>query len=586
MSHFISCSTLHNISLKGNFTDEKALILLMDAMTAHQTRFGLSPPLAQMTLLTSERSRVYQKKSALGIHLGGLMLEDPRYPLTIEHKPMRMAIAYSSQYSTLSKAVLHRRVASTQSSTLAKSAPNSKKILHTPQHQLPSGPIVCLRVQLMQHMESIYEMAEELSRFLGADPRQLEILSTSEMDETDCCFVILMPLEASEFCQAAYSLQLPLISSRSTSVGLKKGVLERLPSTVVSEPIPSLPSVDTLLQNLIDLSKVSSPVLRKLGIRTIFIQRKNQNGEIISPFHCHIRGGGYGGQGILTEFIPPLFPMASVMENIMDSKDDDIEELPSHEQVNAFNDPNLSRDRSESAAIWYDEDDEDWKEGGSEEKHSQDDIMSHFELPPTSVYEEVTENIDSKLTQSIRALQRGGKIPNEAGAFWQQAFATEQDGEQLIEILDHALDEDGVFHYVSVRKQLCEAMLRRDVASMESIINHIKSHSIPGGLVLNLAEQLLSEVLGLVRDGNNLETIAEGPEQIGIVEDFLMACARIGYSGRETMVAIELREYLVRWALQDNPEYANELPGNLNISRHNICRDQTKSFGFKCHDFS
>jgi hypothetical protein len=72
--------------------------------------------------------------------------------------------------------------------------------------------------------------------------------------------------------------------------------------------------------------------------------------------------------------------------------------------------------------------------------------------------------------------------------------------------------------------------------------------------------------MGVVRDGDSLESLAEGPDDVGIVENFLMACGRLGYSGRETLVAIELREYLARWALQDNPDYSIELPGPSLVS--------------------
>lgn len=551
----VGCESLHNLSLQGNFGDEKSSILLLDAMTAHQRKFGVSPPLSELTDDSGLQSRNYQRKSALCIHLGGLIIEDQ--PLAIEHKTMRMAIAYGSQYSTLTRSVLSRRVTEYP----PKPSSNSKN----QHHYLPNQSMVCMRVQLLHWMESISDFIEELARSLGADPRQLQLLSASEMDETDSCFVIFVPLEASDLVQEAFKRQVPGLCPNP---GSPRRPIERLSSKIDSSD--SLPSVDLILQVLIDFARISSPILRKIGIRTVYIRRRSPNGELCSPFHCHIRGSGYGGQGILAEFIPPLFPMASVMESVVTNskqsydEEEEVDDGQSRDRTE-FAPPEVAeRDRVEST-VWYDEDDEgdgnEWKESEFEGRPDQTENITNFDIMPSVVLEEVGGNIDQKLIQAIRTLQKDGRIPVDAGAFWQQAFSPEQDGEKVIEILDDALDEDGLFHFVSIRKQLCDAMLRRDVGAMESYLDHIKSHSIPGGTAQALGEQLLSEVMGLMRDGDNLDALAEGPDDIGIVENFLMACGRIGYSGKETLVAIELREYLVRWALQDNPDYSTELPG-------------------------
>jgi hypothetical protein len=550
----VGCESLHNLSLQGNFGDEKSSILLLDAMTAHQRKFGVSPPLSELTDDSGFQSRNFQRKSALCIHLGGLIIEDQ--PLSIEHKTMRMAIAYGSQYSTLTRSVLSRRVAEYP----PKPSSNPKV-----QHRcLPNQSMVCLRVQLLHWMESISDLIEELARSLGADSRQLQLLSASEMDETDSCFVIFVPLEASDLAQEAFRRQAPGSGSNP------RRPIERL-SSKIDISSSCLPSVDLILQALVDFARVSSPVLRKIGIRTVYIRRRSPTGELCSPFHCHIRGSGYGGQGVLAEFIPPLFPMASVMESVVTTKYDEEEEVDDGQSRDRteFTAPEVlvsERDRVEST-VWYDEDDEgdgsEWKESESDGRADQTENLPNFDLLPSVVLEEVGGNIDQKLTQAIRTLQKDGRIPVDAGVFWQQAFSSEQDGEKVIEILDDALDEDGLFHFVSIRKQLCDAMLRRDVGAMESYLDHMKSHGIPGGAAQVLGEQLLSEVMGVMRDGDNLDALAEGPDDIGIVENFLMACGRIGYSGKETLVAIELREYLVRWALQDNPEYSTELPGLL-----------------------
>ena len=79
----------------------------------------------------------------------------------------------------------------------------------------------------------------------------------------------------------------------------------------------------------------------------------------------------------------------------------------------------------------------------------------------------------------------------------------------------------------------------------------------------SLAERLLSEISMLRHDATNLDGLAQGPEDIGIVEEFLINCGRIGYTGPEILVAVELREYLVQWAMELDENFEISQLGDL-----------------------
>ena len=599
------CKSLRNLVLTGNHGDDISVALLMDALSLHQRKFGISAPLESFgsdgQSMALKREILNPDKSALTLHLGGLVLEDP--PVTLQLKTMRHAMAYACQQSSIPRASLVRRVAPITSVNMdtvtskSNEPSQSRKQLDTsdmgaiePENTdarknfIKPSSWICFRIQLVPYMDSMYDVLEGLARALKADPRQLQLLSCTDMDEIDSCFVIVAPMEPEDesiqkaLSQVSRHMQKSATRSKIMAHSHKRPVLEKQPTSA-----PELPTVDQILVTLRELASTSSPLLRKIGVRTVFIQQHKANFKKPLTFHCHIKGGGSGGDGILSEYIPPLFPMASVLDNIDESADEEDPE-------DTMRESDLATGRVRSGAIraishseddavrrdsmWYHEDDEEdedangngeWKDGMGDN----DDDIGDAMVFDSMALQDVTENIDSKIVLAIRKLQQSSEIPMDSGAFWQQAFGGS--GDMLIEVTEDALDEDGLFHNVGIRKHVCDAMLQRDTEQLSRYVEYMKVNGVIGGMALQMGEQLLSEIAALHRDAGNLESLAQKPEDINIVEAFLMTCGRIGYSGKETIMAVELREYLVRWALQEDPEYYKELDGNIKLFIIVVC---------------
>ena len=588
------CKTLRSLIITGNQGDENALALLMDSLTLHQRKYGIGTPIDQVggNTIARKNELLNPDRSNLTLHLGGLLLEDT--PVSLQQKTMRHAMAYACQQSSAPRVTLSRRIASQlnpQDAPPRHATPASQKIATaepaTDTHEtlLKVASWICLRVQLVQHMESVYDVLEGLARVFQADPRQLLLLSCTEMDEFDSCFIIFSPCDpVDESIQKACTQHRKVMQKATWPIktgrggaGLSFSQKKLLPERTAT--VPALPYAENIIELLRDLARASSPALRKMGVRTVFIQvnPRGDGGTSKSPstFHCHIRGGGSGGEGTLSQYIPPLFPMASVLDNIDEAADEeDIEEevLTTSTPAAPFDvtSPPL-RENGHRESMWYHEDDDEDEDAAAGEWKDAIDDDAQFEVGDALVFDpavkEVTENIDSKIVLAIRKLQQSGVIPMDAGAFWQQAFGG--GGDMLSGVKEDSLDEDGLFHNVGIRKKICDAMLQRNLDALNTYVNHVKAHNIVGGLAVRLGEQLLSEISALHRDAGNLESLAQKPEDINIVETFLMTCGRMGYSGKEMIMAVELREYLVRWALQEDPDFHNELDGEE--SRVELC---------------
>jgi hypothetical protein len=97
-----------------------------------------------------------------------------------------------------------------------------------------------------------------------------------------------------------------------------------------------------------------------------------------------------------------------------------------------------------------------------------------------------------------------------------------------------------------------------------------------GGLALVYALRLRSEILGLQRTFQDITELARSYGELSMVEDFLLSCGRLGYSGPEMFQAVELRQELVAQGVQQRRKNVHsDLPmikqkalvSNLLISR-------------------
>jgi hypothetical protein len=547
------CTTLKSVNVRGNFMSSNALTTLVIALSEHQRKHGVGLPRSVTSKgdVTRKKLRYQQlagyEYSDMSAHLGGLVVES--VPKALSQNTYRSAIAYVSTKSSVEFAVLRRRIStalspstkSLSSSTTTNESTTSKYLHH----------IVCMRIQILQQYEGVYEVVEVLAKILRADVAQIKIVSCSEPDESNCCFVIFSPIDA------------PTNPTHQVATNSKHEHREvssrKLAKIADAMNANSSLSADALIYTLIELAKSSSPMLRKIGVRTVFVQQRSGSGSGASTFHSHIRGAGYGGGGITKEYIPPLFPLASVMDNDViareggDMSQDEIAAMV--EEVTRVRSESVIMRQKKSADLdneWFQDDDDEDETGKDRAPKDPVDEDDKFSEANISYAVASAEDIDLKLITSIETMKRNNELSAEHASFWRGIFGS-RDCQSFVHSIENCcLDEDGIYQYTGIRKCMMDAMFRRDITDMTAYVTHISTHNIPGGILLNLCDKLLSELKIISQDSATLESLAQTPQEAYIVEQFLLCCARLGYAGDETIAAIELREYLVRWAVEDD----------------------------------
>ncbi|KAJ1422554.1 hypothetical protein B484DRAFT_113232 [Ochromonadaceae sp. CCMP2298] len=189
---------------------------------------------------------------------------------------------------------------------------------------------------------------------------------------------------------------------------------------------------------------------------------------------------------------------------------------------------------------------------------------------------------NERLISAIRLLHKEGEMTSHQAKFWEGSLGHLRHKTTCQMGLKLALHpESGVFNGVHVRLALYEGMYHRDDARLCDIITQLElggksAAQKQGGMALIYALRLRSEIAGLRRCFQDTAALATSYPHLSMVEDFLLLCGRLGYSGPEMFEAVELRQKIVAEALANRVKGAKEaLPGiklralvsNLLISR-------------------
>ena len=208
---------------------------------------------------------------------------------------------------------------------------------------------------------------------------------------------------------------------------------------------------------------------------------------------------------------------------------------------------------------------------------------------------------NERLVQAVRLLYKERSISGLQAKFWEGSFGHIKHRDVPKLALRRALHpESKVFRAVHYRQLLFDAMFKRDVDKIGGIIEQMQQEcaaaaaagisianaaatagSSPltavamaagkatvwgassgptlnittelaelGGQALVYAQRLRSEVLGLRRRFRDIEAMAQSFSELSMVEEYLLACGKLGYSGPEMFQAVDLRQKLVAKALK------------------------------------
>ena len=115
--------------------------------------------------------------------------------------------------------------------------------------------------------------------------------------------------------------------------------------------------------------------------------------------------------------------------------------------------------------------------------------------------------------------------------------------EVVKKVLRNGLDDNFMLRGVAIRKELCDAIYRRDRGDILRIMEEIATQKYDGGSALFYARKLLVEFDAF--DENSKKIVGLDVVEyhhLEIIEAFLLSCARISYSGELLFKATSMRE--------------------------------------------
>ena len=241
---------------------------------------------------------------------------------------MRTALPYMGETSILRHTVLRKRIKEQQKedevAIIGEEA--SDEDLE------PEGlPMVSLRVCLPAYISTASELLEQLSVLIGADIRQIRVLSTHYYDM----------IEGSRSCQIIFTLLEPSADMQyvRSSANYSTKLISKLPIVqathlLILRTAPSLRTVTQILQTLQELTEAESGNLRKLGVQSVFIQTpsaydqsevEHYEGKI--PVHSDTSTALYH-----RNFTPHLSPFLSSQPSLVNESESIIDILEQEEE--------------------------------------------------------------------------------------------------------------------------------------------------------------------------------------------------------------------------------------------------------------
>lgn len=165
--------------------------------------------------------------------------------------------------------------------------------------------------------------------------------------------------------------------------------------------------------------------------------------------------------------------------------------------------------------------------------------------------------VNEKIILGIRKLKKMAKLETVVAQFWEGCLGNRLFRSHMIEVWTQAFKGCSLFPGVALRRDVCEAMIKRDTDKLSVSLERLESEGLDGGVALALGRRMLSELLNIKKRWEILsgQSVGGGEngdaddrihfEYLDSIHDFLMECALHGYAGPELGRAIEVRQKLL-----------------------------------------
>lgn len=557
-----SCRSLRSLLLEGAFLDPSAMRALVVAIMKHH-----------------ELHSHAGKTDALVVKFGGIV-QDVQSAAGLPFKSLKIALSELQEAAGLKELSLRRHMA-------------------IPEGAAACFPVLCFRICTPKLLSTPEEVLLTLSEGLKCDCTQLQMLSFARSDQLGS------ESEALSFLMFAV---LPLSHERSF---LQSAVKRDAKAAAIAQVMQSDPLL--ILQALLDMTKCSHPLLRMLGVRSVYAQFMPEmlpNGVRVSngdplTINLAIKLSGCGGKGLQDSYIPTIPTMDIFKEDL----DFDYEQWSAAAEDDDKVASRLDQMTLEEKSVEHQRSNDD---GDKDDKY---ETMSEAYGRESKVREDRANS--ERLVLAVRRLHKIKEISSSVAKFWEgilgnkkyrpfaeteliaamksawmnapgaasksvgrqsvlvgSAPANPQELEQLRDVLNGNAVDTHIFPSIAQRQLLCDAMFSRDLLRMQNVLKLMSSHT--GGQAYVYGHKLINDIVSLQNTFTNIQTVAKKFSDLGVVEDFLLSCGRVAYTGPEMFKAVELRQELVSTAvelrdnkaIEDLPKIkAKALLTNLLISR-------------------
>lgn len=538
-----SCTTLLYINIRGAQMTPPTLIKFMDAITRHHDTYA----------------KYYHKNSSkkelpLKAILGGIVIEDTSLLSSVTFKGLNAAVPYTGDAILVDNILLRRKLDGFREV-------NGKEVL-----TLVDLPLICLQIQLPVHINSVNDFVVVLADALNINTLQLRLVSVTEVSGPEKLYSLTITIE-------------DITTSPSfiySSPNLNKFAGVRLdPWSNTSLEAEDIYKICGKLEMMVEQS---SQILKMIGVRTAYIKRKNLNYGSDSKrsfitskdgnnqycyTHKNVTGTSPETYG---DFRTPILPSTTLVGHNY-QYNGQLEDYHVHLGLH-FNPVRISdeedlRNKIDQTMSKYKP-----KHKKSEKSKNKALLREQNKLKMKSINEH--------LVSSIRALRTEDEISDNSCKFWEGALGNQRYKGYSSSVTQSAMDDEGIYINVGMRTKMCSAINDRDIQKVKGLKRLILEKNIDGGRAVVFGERMLATIASLKREAENISNRAQTPDDLDVVEDFLLSCAVVGYRGKETLDAVNLRAELIRWGIQDQPKkFAALLPSikkkayltNLMISR-------------------
>ena len=473
----------------------------------------------ELSLLLQSINKIQiNRNKKLNILFGGMSADGKNGILTsIPHKSLKLSLPVVSDESNVNKIHINKKLS------------------------IQSVPIVEINVMIPSFIKSPDEILFNLAIYLNAHPKQFQVkYNDYDIEINKISVQIIFSID--DFDETCITQSLSGYTTTESKY----------------------PQKEFILESILYLANTSHSFLRLLGVHSLCVLNNNQtdsiginsrNSDLKNVINIY-RAGIAGRFDVFDDYAPIVYPLPfESNRNFMENLDEDDNIFDKAIQIKEVKKSGKITGIIQSDFIFQVKPIEiNVKESAIGRKSiiSVKDIR--ISLKSDELDQQLAYLTNKTIILALRRLYESHRIESSAAKFWEGALGHIKHKNMTKRILNRSLNRStGLYRAVFQRELLYSAMFERDANKIKDSVKWFKENGVfQGGFAYLYAERLLSEISSLQVKFQDIKSIASNCEELGLVEEFLLSCGKVGYSGPEMYEAVELRQTLLSEAIDKN----------------------------------